>query len=182
MKCMIVSDIHGSLNDLKRVLDIYEEENMDKLILLGDLLYHGPRNPLPEGYNPKEVAILLNQYKDKIVAVRGNCDAEVDQMVLDFPMRADYAELYIDDHRFFVTHGHLYNEDYMPLLNQGDVLMYGHFHKPIAKLKDGIIIFNPSSISLPKAGVKSYGVYENNELKIFSLEKSLIESIKIENY
>ena len=101
MKCMIVSDIHGSLNDLKCVLDIYEEENMDKLILLGDLLYHGPRNPLPEGYNPKEVAILLNQYKDKIVAVRSNCDAEgVDQMVLDFPMRADYAELYIDDHRF----------------------------------------------------------------------------------
>ncbi len=179
MKCMIVSDIHGSLEDLKKVLSIFEEEHMDQLILLGDLLYHGPRNPLPEGYNPKEVAILLNQYKEKIIAVRGNCDAEVDQMVLDFPIQADYSQIYMDGHRFFITHGHLYNEDQMPLLNEGDILMYGHFHKPIAKQKDGIIIFNPSSISLPKEGVKSYGIYENGELKIYSLEKTLLKAIKI---
>ncbi|MFR7591930.1 MAG: phosphodiesterase [Longibaculum sp.] len=179
MKCMIVSDIHGSLEDLKKVLSIYEEEHMDQLILLGDLLYHGPRNPLPEGYNPKEVAILLNQYKEKIIAVRGNCDAEVDQMVLDFPIQADYSQIYMDGHRFFITHGHLYNEDQMPLLNEGDILMYGHFHKPIAKQKDGVIIFNPSSISLPKEGVKSYGIYENGELKICSLEKTLLKVIKI---
>lgn len=179
MKWLIVSDIHGSLEDLKKVLTIYEEENMDQLILLGDLLYHGPRNPLPAGYNPKEVAILLNQYKDKIIAVRGNCDAEVDQMVLDFPIQADYSQLYCDGHRFFMTHGHLYNEDHMPKLNVGDVLMYGHFHKPIAKKKDGIVIFNPSSLSLPKEGVKSYGVYEDNKLSIFSLEKQFIDSIKI---
>lgn len=179
MKCMIVSDIHGSYEDLKKVIHIFEEEKMDKLILLGDLLYHGPRNPLPEGYNPKEVAILLNQYKDKIIAVRGNCDAEVDQMVLEFPMRADYHELYIDDCHFFVTHGHLYNEDQLPLIQKGDILMYGHFHKPIAKKKDGIYIFNPSSISLPKEGVKSFGIYENHELKIVSLEKELIYQLKL---
>ncbi|WP_154886393.1 phosphodiesterase [Longibaculum muris] len=179
MKWMIISDIHGSLDDLKKVIDIFEEEKMDRMILLGDLLYHGPRNPLPKGYQPKEVAILLNQYKDKIIAVRGNCDAEVDQMVLDFPMRADYSELYIDGHHFFMTHGHLYDEDHMPLLQSGDILMYGHYHKPIAKKKDGIVIFNPSSISLPKAGGKSFGVYENHELKIFSLEKTLLQSIKL---
>lgn len=179
MKCMIVSDIHGSYEDLKKVIAIYEEEKMDKLILLGDLLYHGPRNPLPEGYNPKETASLLNHYKEQIIAVRGNCDAEVDQMVLEFPMRSDYTELFIDGHRFFVTHGHLYNKEQLPLLNTGDILMYGHFHKPIAKKVDGIVIFNPSSISLPKSGGKSYGVYEENELKIFSLEKRLMNSIKL---
>lgn len=179
MKWMIVSDIHGSLEDLKKVFDIFENEHMDRLILLGDLLYHGPRNPLPEGYNPKEVAVLLNQYKDKIIAVRGNCDAEVDQMVLEFPIQADYSQLYIDGHRFFMTHGHLYNEDHMPLLNEGDILMYGHFHKPMLKTVNGIRIFNPSSISLPKAEGKSFGVYENHELKLYSLENTLLKSMKL---
>ncbi len=179
MKWMIISDIHGSYDDLKRVMDIYEEEKMDKLLILGDILYHGPRNDLPKGYAPKKVIPLLNRYKDQIIAVRGNCDAEVDQMVLEFPMRADYHELYVDGHRIFMTHGHLYNEDQMPLLLKGDILMYGHFHKPMIYEKDGVIIFNPSSISLPKEGEKSYGVYENNELKVFSLEKTLIKSLEL---
>ncbi|MDE6952390.1 MAG: phosphodiesterase [Erysipelotrichales bacterium] len=179
MKWMIISDIHGSYDDLKRVMDIYEEEEMDKLLILGDILYHGPRNDLPKGYAPKKVIPLLNRYKDQIIAVRGNCDAEVDQMVLEFPMRADYHELYVDGHRIFMTHGHLYNEDQMPLLLKGDILMYGHFHKPMIYEKDGVIIFNPSSISLPKEGEKSYGVYENNELKVFSLEKTLIKSLEL---
>lgn len=179
MKFMIVSDIHGSFEDLKKVIEIFEEEKLDKLVLLGDLLYHGPRNPLPDGYNPKEVAKLLNQYKEKIVAVRGNCDAEVDQTVLEFPMRADYIELYVDGHRFFLTHGHLYDEEHLPMLHQGDVFLYGHFHKPVAKKENGIVFFNPSSISLPKAGEKSFGIYENNELKILSMDKGIIKSIKI---
>ena len=178
MKWMIISDIHGSYPDLKKALKIYEEEKMDKLIILGDILYHGPRNDLPEGYAPKKVIPLLNQYKKDIIAVRGNCDAEVDQMVLEFPMRADYHELYADGHRFFITHGHLYNQDDRPLLNSGDVLMYGHFHVPILK-KDEIVIFNPSSLSLPKASVKSYGVYENHKLSLFSLEKELLETINL---
>lgn len=178
MKILIVSDIHGSYNDLKKVIDIYEQENMDKIVILGDILYHGPRNSLPDGYNPKEVAALLNQYKRSIIAVRGNCDAEVDQMVLDFPMRSDYLEMYVDNHKFFLTHGHLYNEQQMPLLNEGDIFMYGHFHKPVAVKKDGITLFNPSSISLPKAGVKSYGVYCDDKLSIYSLEnRSLVMSI-----
>lgn len=179
MKAMIVSDIHGSYNDLKRVMDIYEEECMDKLILLGDLLYHGPRNPLPEGYQPQKVIALLNQYKEKIIAVRGNCDAEVDQMVLEFPMRADYSEIYMDGHRFFLTHGHLYDEEHLPMLQAGDVFMHGHFHKPMLKKKDGIILFNPSSISLPKEGQKSFGIYEDGELKIVSFDKKVVQSMKI---
>lgn len=179
MKLMIVSDIHGSYDDFKRVMDIYEEEQVDKLILLGDLLYHGPRNPLPEGYRPKKVIQLLNQYKDKVIAVRGNCDAEVDQMVLEFPMRSDYIEMYIDQHRFFLTHGHLYDETHLPMLQQGDVFMYGHFHKPVLKKENEIIFFNPSSISLPKAGEKSFGIYENGELKIVSLDRKCLQSMKI---
>lgn len=179
MKCMIISDIHGSYEDLKKVISIFEEEKMDKLLILGDLLYHGPRNPLPDGYNPKEVAILLNKYKDKIIAVRGNCDAEVDQMVLEFPMRADYTQVFIDNHCFFLTHGHIYDKDNMPILNKGDILMYGHYHKPIMEKETGIVVFNPSSISLPKEGVKSYGVYENHKLSHFSLEKVLINSIEL---
>lgn len=179
MKAMIVSDIHGSYNDLKRVMDIYEEECMDKLILLGDLLYHGPRNPLPEGYQPQKVIALLNQYKEKIIAVRGNCDAEVDQMVLEFSMRADYSEIYMEGHRFFLTHGHLYDEEHLPMLQAGDVFMHGHFHKPMLKKKDGIILFNPSSISLPKEGQKSFGIYEDGELKIVSFDKKVVQSMKI---
>ena len=179
MKFMIVSDIHGSYTDLKRVMEIYKEEKMDKLVLLGDLLYHGPRNPLPEGYQPQEVMKLLNTYKENIIAVRGNCDAEVDQMVLEFPMRGDYSELYLDGHRFFFTHGHLYDEEHLPMLKAGDVFMYGHIHKPVLKKENDITIFNPSSISLPKAGQKSFGIYENGELKIVSFDKKVLQSIKI---
>ena len=179
MKIMIISDIHGSYSNLRRAMDIYEEEHMDKLMILGDILYHGPRNDLPEEYAPKKVIPLLNSYKDQILAVRGNCDAEVDQMVLEFPMRADYLEMYVDGHRFFMTHGHIYDEDCLPPLNEGDVFMYGHYHKPVAKKVNGITIFNPNSLSLPKQGVKSYGVYENEELKIYSLEKELLFSTKL---
>lgn len=179
MKMMIISDIHGSYENLKRVMDIFDEEQMDKLVILGDILYHGPRNDLPCDYAPKKVIPLLNSYKDRIIAVRGNCDAEVDQMVLQFSMRSDYLEMFLDGHRFFMTHGHLYNEEHLPPLNDGDVFMYGHFHKPVAKKVGNKTFFNPSSISLPKEGVKSYGVYENNKLNIYSLEKEVLYTIKL---
>ena len=117
MKLMIISDIHGSYNDLEKVMHYFDEEQPDRLIILGDILYHGPRNDLPEGYAPKKCIPLLNKYKDKILAVRGNCDAEVDQMVLDFPMRSDYALLNVDGHDFYITHGHLYNKDNIVFLN-----------------------------------------------------------------
>lgn len=170
MKMMIVSDIHGSYEDLKKIMEIYDKGCYEKLIILGDILYHGPRNPLPEGYDPRLVIQLLNRYQKDILAVRGNCDAEVDQMVLEFSMRSDYLEMFVDGHRFFMTHGHLFDEGHLPSLNQGDVFMYGHFHKPMAKKENGITFFNPSSISLPKAGMKSFGVYENKKLSIYELD------------
>lgn len=171
MKLMFISDIHGSYSCLKKVIDIFEEEKPDKLIILGDILYHGPRNPLPEGHNPKEVVKLLNQYKDKIIAVRGNCDAEVDQMVLEFNIMETYTQLFVDNRCFFLTHGHHFDKEHLPNLNQGDVLIYGHYHVPMLEEVNGIHIVNPSSISLPKQGEKSYCIYENNEFIIYSLEK-----------
>lgn len=179
MKYMIVSDIHGSLEDLKKVFSYFEEENCDKLLILGDVMYHGPRNPLPDSYNPSQVAQLLNRYKEKIVAVRGNCDSEVDQMLLDFPIMSDYCQVVIEDRTFFLTHGHIYNEDRMPLLQKGDVFMYGHFHKPRLEIVNDIVMFNPSSITFPKEGEKSFGIYENGLLKICTFDKEVFKSLKI---
>lgn len=179
MKLMIISDIHGSYSSLKKVIDIFEEEQADKLIILGDILYHGPRNPLPEGHDPQKVITLLNQYKDKIIAVRGNCDAEVDQMVLEFNIMASYTQLFIDNRRFFLTHGHYYDKDNLPYLFKGDVFMYGHYHVPVLEEKDGIYIVNPSSISLPKHGEKSFAMYENNEFIIYNLEKEVVMRKKL---
>lgn len=181
MKLMFMSDIHGSYTYVKKALECYELEKADKLVILGDILYHGPRNDLPTGYDPKEVINLLNSYKNKIIAIRGNCDAEVDQMVLEFPMRADYATIDVDDHHFFLTHGHIFNEDNLPNLNIGDIFVYGHIHKPVAKEINGIYIINPSSISLPKEGNNSYGIYENNEFLIKELSGEIVKSIKFEN-
>ena len=145
MKLMFISDIHGSYYYLNKALEAYYNEKPDKLILLGDLLYHGPRNDLPKEYAPKKVIPVLNGLKNMIIAVRGNCDAEVDQMVLDFPMMADYATIDVDGHHFFLSHGHLFNEENLPNLNEGDIFVYGHIHRPVAKCENGIYIINPSS-------------------------------------
>ena len=128
MKLMFASDIHGSAVYARKMKELYEREGAQKLILLGDLLYHGPRNDLPEGYAPKEVIALLNGMKDELLAVRGNCDAEVDQMVLEFPVMADYAVLWLEGRMVFLTHGHHYNEQNLPMLKKGDVLIHGHTH------------------------------------------------------
>lgn len=178
MKLMIISDIHGSYNDLEKVMHYFNEEQPDRLIILGDILYHGPRNDLPEGYAPKKCIPLLNKYKDKILAVRGNCDAEVDQMVLDFPMRSDYALLNVDGHDFYITHGHLYNKDNMPYLKKGDVFLYGHYHVSVFE-DHGFYTVNPNSISLPKQGVKSFLVYENETFTLYNLEHEEIWCKKI---
>ena len=179
MKVMFISDIHGSYTWLKRAIDIYEQENFDKLIILGDILYHGPRNPLPDGYDCKKVTALLNEYKDKITAVRGNCDAEVDQMVLEFDCMQDHKEITLNGHPFYLTHGHHEYEDQLPPISKGTVLAYGHYHKPIAKKKDGIYIINPSSISLPKEGDNSYGVLEGDTFMIKNFDKQVVASINI---
>ena len=180
MKIMFISDIHGSYKYLKKALDIFELEQAKKLVILGDILYHGPRNDLPDGYEPKKVIKLLNDIRNKIIAVRGNCDAEVDQMVLEFPIRADYATIDIDNLHFFLTHGHLFDENNLPNLNKGDVFVYGHIHKQVVKEKEGIYIINPSSISLPKEGKNSYGIYENNIFYIKELNGDIVDSIEIE--
>ncbi len=150
MKYMIVSDIHGSGFYAQKAVDSFFEEKCGRMILLGDILYHGPRNELPKEYDPKRVAELFNGIKENILAVRGNCDAEVDQMVLEFPIRADYALLDAGEKLVFITHGHLFNEDNLPNIKKGDILLHGHTHIPTLKDTGKCIIMNPGSAALPK--------------------------------
>ncbi len=150
MKIFVASDIHGSLYYANEMISAFLREGADKLLLLGDLLYHGPRNPLTKDYNPAEVATLLNSYSDKILAVRGNCDSEVDQMILNFPILADYALLPIGKTTVFMTHGHLFNLENPPKIGKGDILLHGHTHVPVAIKTDSFTYLNPGSISLPK--------------------------------
>lgn len=161
MKLVIASDIHGSAFYASKLLERFEAEQADRLILLGDLLYHGPRNPLPEGHDPKEVTSLLNAYASKILAVRGNCDAEIDQMVLSFPCLADYAVLFDQGKMLYLTHGHLP----IPPLQNGSVLFNGHFHVPCSETRDNYHYVNCGSVSLPKENSPhSYILYEDGKL------------------
>ena len=163
MKWMIASDIHGSAYYCRRLLERYEKENAGRLLLLGDLLYHGPRNDLPEEYNPKAVSSLLNSVKSELLCVRGNCDAEVDQMMLNFPMMADYMVLDLGDKLLYATHGQIYNKEHLLPLKAGDILLYGHTHIPECTEQNGITIMNPGSVSIPKADTShGYMVLENN--------------------
>lgn len=150
MKWIIASDIHGSAYWCRKLIEKYKEEQADRLILLGDLLYHGPRNDLPDEYAPKQVISMLNAMKDEILCVRGNCEAEVDQMVLDFPVLADYALLALDKRMIFLTHGHVYNESNVPPLKKGDILLHGHTHVPKCVEHESYIYMNPGSVSIPK--------------------------------
>jgi hypothetical protein len=179
MKLIFFSDLHGSEHYTKKAMNIYENEQGDVMILLGDLLYHGPRNPLPEGYNPKGVIQLLNEQKDKIIAVRGNCDSEVDQMVLEFPMLSDYAIILQEKTKIFITHGHLWNEDNLPPLKAKDVLIHGHTHIPVTKKENDKFILNPGSMSLPKNDYPpTYGVIENGSFHVKTIEGKIIKEIK----
>ena len=172
MKLMIASDLHGSAYYVKKLMDRYREESPHRLLLLGDLLYHGPRNDLPQGYAPKEVIAQLSGVKDKVFCVRGNCEAEVDQMVLQFPIMADYALLPLDGgHCAFVTHGHLFNTECPPPHRPGDVLIHGHTHVHCALPQGDYTYLNPGSAALPKEGQpKSYMIYEDGLFSIRALE------------
>lgn len=150
MRMMIASDIHGSAFYCGRLLQAWEREQPDKLLLLGDLLYHGPRNDLPKEYEPKKVISMLNGIREEILCVRGNCEAEVDQMVLDFPVLADYCILYEGGRMIFATHGHTYHEKNLPPLKRGDILLHGHTHVPACEVRSGYIYLNPGSVSIPK--------------------------------
>ncbi|WP_291969677.1 phosphodiesterase [Candidatus Symbiopectobacterium sp.] len=165
MKLMFASDLHGSLTATERVLDIFTHSGAEWLMLLGDFLNHGPRNPLPEAYQPAEVAGRLNVFSRQMVAVRGNCDSEVDQMLLDFPITAPWQQ-----QRLFLKHGHLYHPQHLPPLQAGDVLVYGHTHLPVAERHGEVYCFNPGSVSLPKGGnVPSYGMLSQGELQVLPL-------------
>ena len=176
MKLMIASDLHGDADCCLAMLAKYKEEGADELLLLGDILYHGPRNDLPCGYRPKEVISLLSAMEKPPLCVRGNCDTEVDQMVLPFPILADYTCLYIDGVRLFATHGHHHNPENPPPLSAGEVLLFGHTHLPCAaKNGKGILCLNPGSAALPKGGFpKSYMLYENRRFTVKSFSGEVI--------
>lgn len=172
MKLMIASDIHGSAYYCRQLMERYKEEKADKLLLLGDLLYHGPRNDLPKEYQPKEVIRMLNEVKDEILCVRGNCEAEVDQMVLQFPCMADYIMLYIDGVTIFATHGHIYNENNLPPLKKGDILLHGHTHVQANRAVGDVTYINPGSVSIPKEGnTHSYMIFEDGTFTLRDLEE-----------
>lgn len=152
MKILIASDIHGSAYYCRCFIERALEEKPDRILLLGDLLYHGPRNDLPREYAPKEVIAMLNGIREKLLCVRGNCDTEVDQMVLEFPILAEYCILYDDRRMIFATHGHKFHTANPPMLSEGDVLLHGHTHVPAFEVFDGKYYINPGSVSIPKEG------------------------------
>ena len=177
MKWMIASDIHGSAYYCRQLLNAYNREQADRLLLLGDLLYHGPRNDLPEEYDPKQVIELLNAKKQHILCVRGNCDAEVDQMVLNFPIMADYCAIADGDTLIYATHGHTYNEQNLPPLHRGDILLHGHTHVPACVPHDTYTCMNPGSVAIPKAGSwHGYMIMENDRFQW----KTMTNEVKME--
>ncbi len=180
MKILIASDIHGSAYYCRMLLAALDAERAQRMLLLGDILYHGPRNDLPAEYAPKEVIAMLNPLKDRICSVRGNCEAEVDQMVLDFPVLADYCLLPVGQHMAFCTHGHIYNENHLPPMMPGDILLYGHTHIPRAERPGDQWMLNPGSVSIPKGGYPpSYAVLEDGVFTIKTLDGTAFMSADI---
>ena len=191
MKLMIASDIHGSAFYCEQMIEAYKREGADKLLLLGDILYHGPRNDLPEGYAPKEVIAMLNPMKKELLCVRGNCDTEVDQMVLEFPILADYCYLNLSgdpeeknsDVTIFATHGHVYNPHKLPMLKDGDILLNGHTHIPAWEpFGRENLYLNPGSVSIPKNDTAhGYMILENGTFTWKTLSGEPYHEWKMEN-
>ncbi len=181
MKYVIASDIHGSAYYCRQLLQQFEKENACRLILLGDILYHGPRNDLPKEYSPKDVLVQLNAYKQQIACVRGNCDSEVDQMVLDFPIMAAYALFPVGSHLLLATHGHVYNISQLPPLQPGDILLHGHTHVPAwQSFGTQQYYLNPGSISLPKDNSPhSYMTWEDTTFQWKSLDGTVYHTLQL---
>ncbi len=180
MKYMFASDIHGSAYYCRKMLEAYEKEGADRLVLLGDLLYHGPRNDLPKEYAPKEVIRLLNEHKDELYVVRGNCDAEVDQMVLKFPIMADYCIIMDGERTIYASHGHVYHKDNLPPMKNGDIFIHGHTHVLVAEKMDTYVLLNPGSVSLPKEGnIPTYAVLEDGLFTIRGFEGEIVKELQL---
>lgn len=180
MKILFASDLHGSFYYAKILEKLINKENPDKIVLLGDILYHGPRNPLPKDYSPENTFELLNLFKNKIMCVRGNCDSEVDQMVLEFPIMADYIMLNVDNINMFLTHGHIYNKNNMPKINDNDFIIHGHTHIHTIEKLDTATYINTGSISMPKENqTNSYMIYENKMFSIKSIDGQVLKKQEV---
>lgn len=180
MKIMIASDIHGSALYCREMLEALKREQADRLLLLGDILYHGPRNDLPEEYAPKKVISMLNDVKQKIYCVRGNCDTEVDQMVLEFPIMADYCIIMDGERTIYASHGHVYNENNLPPMKNGDIFIHGHTHVLRAEKKENYTILNPGSVSIPKEGnIPTYAILEDGVFSIRGFEGEIVKELEL---
>lgn len=171
MKLVIASDIHGSAFWCGKLMEVIRREAPDRVVLLGDLLYHGPRNDLPRDYAPKQVIAMLSELKDRILAVRGNCEAEVDQMVLPFPCMADYALMEVAGKTLYLTHGHHASPEALPPLPDGSVFLSGHTHVKLDQIRDGVRCLNPGSVSIPKDGSHSCLIFKNGDFEFQILEE-----------
>lgn len=181
MKWLIASDLHGSVTVARQLLEAYDKEEADRLLFLGDILYHGPRNELPEGYDPKGVIALLNERKEEFFCVRGNCDTEVDQMVLQFPILAEYALLPMGKRTIYATHGHIRNQENLPPLKAGDILLHGHTHVPQWKETETCLILNPGSVTIPKEdSPRSYMLWEGNTFLWKTLDGTVYHELTVE--
>lgn len=178
MKYLVISDIHGALHGASTMTEAFQTHSCDWILCLGDILYHGPRNDVPEDYQPKKVIEIMNANAQHITAVRGNCEAEVDQMVLSFPCMSDANTVFLQNRRVFMSHGHVYAPDHLPVLNNGDAFLSGHTHIPTADCKDGIYLLNPGSVSLPKGGHPcTYGVLDEHGFTVYTADHKKYMSV-----
>lgn len=180
MKLLIASDIHGDIKCAEDLINVAQKESPDKIVLLGDILYHGPRNDLPANYNPKAVISLLNEHKNMLLCVRGNCDTEVDQMVLEFPVLSDSAQIFDGRVNMFLSHGHVFSPAKLPPLAKGSVFLYGHTHVQKIEYVCDTLCINPGSVTLPKENnPRTYAIYKNGEFSILDFDGNTVNSIKI---
>lgn len=182
MKYIIASDIHGSAHWCRKLVENFRREEADRLLLLGDILYHGPRNALPEEYDPMSVAAMLNAPELCTMGVRGNCDAEIDQMVLDFPMFCDYALLSHGKRSIVLSHGHIFSPDNLPPMRNGDIFISGHIHVPVCEDKNGILCLNPGSVSIPKEDSSySYLLFEDGLFQWKDMDGKVYKEFRLED-
>lgn len=178
MKVLIISDIHGSGYYAEKIKEINKTEAPDQIIILGDIYYHGPRNELSQEYEPMKVAQILNSLKDKLLVVKGNCDAEVDEMISEFEFQ-DHILTKINNKKIYFTHGHKYNIENIPY-EDFDILIYGHIHQGFIQEKEGYIFANPGSISIPKCNTQhSYLIIEENKIILKNIEGKIIQELNI---